>query len=436
MAAHPDRVLLANAQVVACSGDPTEQPFDGDVLVEGDRIGGVFRGRAPVDSASVREVDVAGATVLPGLCDAHTHISWPLDFVFDHPEIAAMPDDEHALEVAAVVRTFLRWGYTVLVGAGALKPRVDVVIQRAIDRGLIEGPRLWPSGDMITQRGAIGAPTLTEVDGAEDMRRVVGRQCELGVRVIKLMVSGDGIVPGHPSQATYMDDAMVAAAVGEAGEHGAFVTAHARSTEGVRMAVRNGVRIVHHATYLDDAAIDELSAARDDVWVCPGLHYLRAVVEGRAEPYGISRDSVERALYPEELQAAIDGYRELHGNGVRIVAGGDFGHQWTRHGTYAAELASYVELLGFSPLEALLTATANAGPLVGERLGRIAEGYLADLVIVDGDPTADVRTLLDADRVGPVVKGGVPSGAGPAGSAGWDGVERWAQTRHAADASA
>ena len=77
---------------------------------------------------------------------------------------------------------------------------------------------------------------------------------------------------------------------------------------------------------------------------------------------------------------------------MRIVAGGDFGHQWTKHGTYAAELAAYVELLGFSPLEALLTATANAGPLVGERLGRIAEGYLADLVVVDGDPTADVRT--------------------------------------------
>jgi imidazolonepropionase-like amidohydrolase len=222
------------------------------------------------------------------------------------------------------------------------------------------------------------------------------------------MVSGDGIVPAHPSQVTYMDDAMVGAAVNEAAAHGAFVTAHARSTEGVRMAVRNGVRIVHHATYLDDAAIAELTAARDDVWVCPGLHYLRAVVEGAAEPYGIDHERVEHALYPEELEASIDGYRKLHSNGVRLVAGGDFGHQWTRHGTYAAELAAYVELVGFSPLEALLTATNHAGPLVGERLGRIEEGYLADLVVVDGDPTADIRVLLDPDRVGTVVKGGVP----------------------------
>ena len=424
MTARPDRILITNARVVSCSGDLTEPPFDGDVLVEGDRIGGVFRGRAPVDPASVRAVDVAGATVLPGLCDAHTHISWPLDFVFDHPEIAAMPDDEHALEVAAVVRTYLRWGYTVLVGAGALKPRVDVVVQRAIDRGRIDGPRLWPSGDMITQRGAIGAPTLTEVGDADEMRRVVVRQCALGVRVIKLMVSGDGIVPEHPSQVTYMDDAMVAAAVREAEAHGAFVTAHARSPGGVRLAVRNGVRIVHHATYLDDAAIAELTAARDDVWVCPGLHYLRAVVDGQAEPYGISRERVEAALYPAELQASIDGLRKLHSNGVRIVAGGDFGHQWTKHGTYAAELAAYVELLGFSPLEALLTATANAGPLVGERLGRVAEGHLADLVVLDGDPTADVRALLDPARVGPVVKGGTPVSV-----PGWGGVESWAQGR-------
>jgi imidazolonepropionase-like amidohydrolase len=114
----------------------------------------------------------------------------------------------------------------------------------------------------------------------------------------------------------------------------------------------------------------------------------------------------------------------LHSNGVRIVAGGDFGHQWTKHGTYAAELAAYVELLGFSPLEALLTATANAGPLVGERLGRVEEGHLADLVIVDGDPTADVRTLLDPERVGPVVKGGVPASV-----PGWGGVDSWAQAR-------
>ena len=295
-----------------------------------------------------------------------------------------------------MVRTYLRWGYTLLVGAGALKPRVDVIIQQAIDRGLIDGPPV-ALGRHDHPAGAIGAPTLTEVGrrrgDAPGRRRPVragraGDQAHgLGRRDrARPPVAGDVHGRRH----------------GRGGRsrrptHGAFVTAHARSTEGVRLAVRNGVRIVHHATYLDDAAIAELTAARDDVWVCPGLHYLRAVVEGAGRALRDQPGARHRRLYPEELQASIDGYRKLHSNGVRIVAGGDFGHQWTRStGTYAAELAAYVELLGFSPLEALLTATANAGRSSGERLGRIEEGYLADLVLVDGDPgRGDIRVLLD-----------------------------------------
>ena len=97
------------------------------MLLDGDRIVEVFQGRAPIERASVEVVDLAGATLLPGAV-RRTHISWPLDFVFDHPEIAAMPDDEHALEVAGVVRTYLRSGYTLLVGAGSLKPRADVLV--------------------------------------------------------------------------------------------------------------------------------------------------------------------------------------------------------------------------------------------------------------------------------------------------------------------
>ena len=417
------RVLLANARVVTCSGDLTERPFDGDVLLDGDRVVEVFHGRASIDPGSAQTVDLAGATLLPGLCDAHTHISWPLDFVFNHPEITAMPDDEHALEVAGVVRTYLRSGYTLLVGAGALKPRVDVLVHRAIEKGLIDGPRLLPSGSMITQRGAIGEGNLLEVSDAEEMRRAVGEQVGLGVRVIKLMASGDGIVPGHPSQTTYLDDAMVAAAVDEATAGGAFVTAHARGPESVRMCVRNGVRIVHHATYLDDDSISALTEARDDVWVCPGLHYLRQMVDGQAEPHGITRDHIEAARYPEELRAQVDGIRKLHSNGVRLVAGGDFGHQWTQHGTYAAELLAYVELADLTPLEALLTATANAGPLVGERLGRIEPGYAADLLVLDGDPTEDVAVLLEHERIGGVIKAGVPM------TSGWGAIERWSRSR-------
>ncbi len=418
------RTLISHARIISCSGDLTERPFEGDILIEGDRIGGVFRGPAPVDAGSVQVVDVAGAIALPGLCDAHAHISSPLDN-FDGYGVVGMAEDEHALEVAGVVKTYLASGYTSLVGAGAFKSRIDVLIQSAIDREIIAGPRLWPAGLHLTTRGGVG-PGRVEVGDPEEMRRMVGEQCELGVRFVKLLPSGgeddlrppDWVPPSDEAVPATMDDAMVSAAVAEATAQGAFVSMHARSTASIRTAARNGVRIIHHATYLDDASISEVVAARDEIWVCPALHWLRAVAEGQAEPYGVGRAITERPL-----QASIDGLPKLHSNGVRIINGGDFGQlPWTKHGTYAAELVSYVELLGLSPLEALLTATANAGPLVGEALGQLREGYLADLLFVDGDPTTDIAVLLDHDRLGPVVKGGRPV------LAGWGELERWARS--------
>ncbi len=127
------------------------------------------------------------------------------------------------------------------------------------------------------------------------------------------------------------------------------------------MAARNGVRIIHHACFLDDDAVRELEARRDDVWVCPGLHYLAAVVGGDAEPWGITAEQVEASGYPDELVAQVDGIGMLRDAGISILAGGDFGHQWTRHGTYARELERYVDLVGMTPIEAIHTATAEHG---------------------------------------------------------------------------
>ena len=128
------------------------------------------------------------------------------------------------------------------------------------------------------------------------------------------------------------------------------------------MAARTGVRIIHHACFLDDDALAALEARGDDVWVCPGLHYLYAVVERPRRALG--RHAPSRSTRPataSELDAQVEGLRKLRAAGVRIVAGGDFGHQWTHHGTYAAELQRYVELVGMTPLEAIHTATRNVG---------------------------------------------------------------------------
>jgi imidazolonepropionase-like amidohydrolase len=402
-----ERTLLTNARVLACSGDPDERPAAADVLIEGTRIAKVAAG-LDVDEAAVRVVDVQGATVLPGLGDAHTHISWPLDFVFDHDAVAAAPAGEHMLDVAAVARTFLESGYTLIIGAGVTQPLDDLLAKDAIDRGLLAGPRIVPSGAMVAEAGGLGSEgeIMDVATDARELREIVARQCDLGVQAIKLFISGDGIVPAYPSDDVYMNDEMLSAAVEEADRHGAFITAHARGSASVAMAARTGVRIVHHACFLDDRALSALEARRDDVWVCPGLHYLYAMVSGAAEPWGMTSERIEASGYRQELDAQVNGLRKLQAAGISLLAGGDFGHQWTRHGTYAAELQRYVELVDLTPVEAILTATRNMGPAAGLQTGQVREGFLADLLVVDGDPTADVTVLQRPELRRAVIKDG------------------------------
>jgi len=402
-----DRILLTNANILTCTGDADERPARTDILIKGNRIAAVGEDLGS-DPASTRVADLGGATVLPGLGDAHTHISWPLDFVFDHGGEAAKPSGEHMLDVAAVVRTFIESGYTMIVGAGVLQPQDDLLAKHAIERGLIPGPHIVPSGMMITAPGCLGADDgLMEVAaGPQELRELVARQCGQGVRALKLFISGDGIVDGYPSNDVYMNDEMLEAAVNEADRHGAFITVHARGSESVAMAARTGVRVIHHACFVEDDALNALVERGDDVWVCPGLHYLWAMVNGHADPWGMTPERIDRSGYRDELDAQIAAVKAFADAGIQIVAGGDFGHQWTRHGTYAAELQRYVDQCGLTPTAAIHTGTRNFAGLLKMEVGEIREGALADLIVVDGDPTADIAVLQDPARRLAVLKEG------------------------------
>ena len=173
------------------------------------------------------------------------------------------------------------------------------------------------------------------------------------------------------------------------------------------MAARTGVQLIHHACFVDDVAMRALEARRDDVWVCPGLHYVYAMVHGHADPWGMTSDRLERSGYRRELESLVDSLQKLHAAGIRILAGGDFGHQWTHHGTYAAELAALRRARG----DDAGRGDPHRDPQHRRRWSastpaRCAEGCLADLVVLDGDPTADIALLQRPDRRRAVMKDG------------------------------
>ncbi|MBM4227974.1 MAG: amidohydrolase family protein [Gammaproteobacteria bacterium] len=409
------RVVFRNANIFDGS---CKAPFAGEVEVTGQEITAVRRGRSTGRTrggAGEQVIDCRGATLMPGLCDAHTHFSWN-----DQPSLSAiqlMPPEEHTLWCAQVAEKYLDMGFTSCVGAAAAKPRLDVVIRNAINGGQIPGPRYLANSQEIATVGGLGdvAPPHIEhealsfgavVSGPEEVRRMVRRFIKYGVDLIKLNLSGEEIT-GVPSAATVMSDEECAIAVKEAHGRGLRVCAHARSGESVRMCVRHGIEIIYHASFVDDDAIRQVVKQRDQHFVAPGLAWLVCTAR-EAAAWGIVPGSPLANAYEAELAAALNGLRKMHRKGVRILPGGDYGFAWTPHGRNARDLEYFVDLIGMSSMEALLSATRLGGEIMGQpdKLGQIRAGYLADLILVDGDPLREVRILQDRSRILAVMKGG------------------------------
>jgi imidazolonepropionase-like amidohydrolase len=405
-------VLFTNVRILDGSG---EHPYPGEVLIQGNRIRRVARGVRALPTSGVTVIDGAGATLMPGLCDAHTHFSWN-----DQPDLESiqrMPTEEHTLWAAAVAKTYLDHGYTMCVGAAAAKPRLDVVIRNAINSGQIPGPRYLANSQEIGTLGGLGdtSPPHIEhpmlnfgvvISGPEDMRRVVRMFIKYGVDLIKLNLSGEEIA-GVSAEATVMGEDEVAMAMAEVKKRGVRACAHARSAESVKMCVRHGIEIIYHASYADEEALDLLEANKHKHFVGPGLAWLVRTSRDAGE-WGIKPDSPLARQYQRELDVACKVLQQMHRRGIRVLPGGDYGFAWTPHGTNAKDLEYFVSLLGFSPMEAILSATKHGGEIMGRpgELGQVKDGFLADLILVDGDPLANIRILQERKRILAVMKDG------------------------------
>src|SRR6266851_5397480 len=405
-------VLFSNVRIFDGTG---AQPYSGEVLVQGNRIARVARGVRAIPTGGVIVIDAAGATLMPGMTEAHTHFSWN-----DQPSLGAiqrMPTEEHILWCAHIAKRYLDREFTSCVGAATAKPRLDVVIRNAINSGQIPGPRYLAASQEITVPGGLGDETLPHlpfpefsfgavVSGPEDMRRVVRMFLKYGVDTVKLNLSGEYIA-GIPAELTPMSDGEIAIAVSEARMRGKRIAAHARSCESIKQCVRHGIELIYHASFADEEALDMLEAQKDKHFVAPGIAWLINTSYHAAE-WGITPEIAKNMGYHRELEIAVESLKKMHKRGIRVLIGGDYGFAWIKHGTNAKDLEYFVKYLGFTPMEALTAATRYGAEVMmkGSELGQVKEGYLADLLLIDGDPLANIAILQDPARLLAVMKDG------------------------------
>jgi imidazolonepropionase-like amidohydrolase len=378
------------------------------VVLDGDRIAEVGVG-APQGAAD-QTIDLGGRTLMPGMFTCHFHSTY--DELGSKPNVPygdEYPPSYLALLSARNLATALRCGYTSVVGAGG-SHEVEGGVKRAIKDGVITGPRFWASSRELSTTGHSndgvpwhwGMPTSGAVrlcDGADSFRLGVREEIKRGADVIKLFVTG-----GHgttaPKDQIELSREELAAAIDAAHQRGALIRGHLVNKRAILMALELGIDIVDHCDAMDDEIIAAL--VETGATVVPSLHFPKQFLAAFGGGLGFSAEAIQADL--DHMYAMIP---KAQAAGVRFVLGDDYGAVGFPHGSYGGELRLYVEHAGVTALDVIGWATRNGAEMVGrgDDLGTVEVGKLADLIVVDGDPSADIGVLADADPLA-VLKGG------------------------------
>ncbi len=405
------QTLFKNVSIFDGTGDLT---YQGEVLLQGNRIKAVAKGVDQIRAEGAVVVDAAGATLMPGLVEPHSHLSYIN--CASVLEIGDLPIEEHMFSTARNAKTMLDTGFTSCFSAASAKPRIDIVIRNEINAGNIPGPRYRAASPEIVATGGLGDVRLlardrrsTEIiaDGADAVRAATRTMIREGVDTIKLNLSGDNWVkPGFSEVLTY-SEAEIAAAAEEANEFGIKLACHSHGKRSIMMALKYGFYALYHCEYADEEALDAMEAKKDTFFVAPtvGSSYTYTY---EAHPWGVTTEMAAKNGMLVTLEKGAEAMKKMHKRGIRVLPGGDYGFVWNPIGTNARDLEHFVKLFGFAPAEVLMMATKYGGQMMGmgDELGLIKPGYLADLLLVDGDPVKDVTLLQKRDALLMVMKDG------------------------------
>lgn len=404
-------ILFRGASVWDGSG---ADAFPADVLVEGKRIKAIARTPERLTADGAILIEAKGRTLIPGLVEGHAHISF--GGAVNDSDLGNIPPEEHMLLTARNAKTLLDHGFTSAYSAATSKLRLDVVIRNAINAGEFPGPRMRAGSPEITVTGGLGDERKAHMyyesfgliaDGKEEIRKAVRLCCREGVDNIKLNISGDDLSPAAHGGLTVMSEEEIATAVSVARDFGKKVNCHARAAESVKRAVRNGIDVIYHCESADEEAIDMLESAKDRIFVGPAIGIIYCTLyEG--EKFGFYRDSEVGRKMQRTIDTTAAVYTELRKRGVRILIGGDYGFAQSPQGDNARDLQHFVNLLGFSPNEALQCGTRIGGQVMGmgNELGQIKEGFIADLLLVDGDPLKNLDLVVHEKNLHVIMKEG------------------------------